>query len=68
MPLEITITDQDSMLKERQISSESQVQLQARISLTGAPNATSGDWQSTPVTVELGSTQAMELTINQRVE
>ena len=68
LPLEITITDQDSMLKERQISSESQVQLQARISLTGAPNATSGDWQSAPVTVELGSTQAMELTINQRVE
>ncbi len=67
-PLEITVTDQDSMLQERQISSESQLQLQARISLTGAPNAASGDWQSAPVTVELGSTQAMELTINQRLE
>jgi cytochrome c-type biogenesis protein CcmH len=68
LPLEITITDQDSMLKERQISSESQVQLQARISRTGAPNAASGDWQSVPVTVELGTTRAMELTIDQRVE
>ena len=46
LPLEITISDQDSMLEERQISSESEVQLQARISLTGSPAAGSGDWQS----------------------
>ena len=68
LPLEMTISDGDSMLKERQISSESEIQLQARISLTGSPAASSGDWQSTPLTVALGSTESVELVIDQRVE
>ena len=68
LPIEITISDQDSMLEERQISSEGEVRLQARISLTGSPAASSGDWQSTPVTVSLDSAKAVELVIDQRVE
>jgi cytochrome c-type biogenesis protein CcmH len=68
LPLEMTISDRDSMLKERQISSESEIQLQARISQTGSPAASSGDWQSTPVTVALDSAQTVELVIDQRVE
>ena len=68
LPLEITFSDQDSMLEERQISSESEVQLQARISLTGSPAAGSGDWQSASLTVSLDSTEVVELVIDQRVE
>jgi cytochrome c-type biogenesis protein CcmH len=68
LPLEITISDQDSMLEERQISSENELRLQARISLTGSPAAGSGDWQSTPLTVALDSAEAVELVIDQRVE
>jgi len=68
LPLEITITDQDSMLKERQISAETEVQLQARISLTGSPAANTGDWQSAPIIVSLESTENVELVIDQRVE
>jgi len=68
LPIEITISDQDSMLEERQISSESEVLLQARISLTGSPAAGSGDWQSVPLTVSLDSAEAVELVIDQRVE
>ena len=68
LPLEITISDQNSMMQERQISSESEVQLQARISLTGSPTAGPGDWQSVPVVVSLDSTQSVELVINQKVE
>jgi hypothetical protein len=68
LPLEITISDGDSMLEERQISSEGEVRLQARISLTGSPAAGSGDWQSAPVTVSLDSAEAVELVIDQRVE
>jgi len=68
LPLEITISDQDSMLQERQISSESEVRLQARISLTGSPAANSGDWQSESLTVSLDSKEAIELVIDQRVE
>lgn len=68
LPLEITISDQNSMMQERQISSETEVQLQARISLTGSPTAGPGDWQSVPVVVSLDSTQSVELVINQKVE
>jgi hypothetical protein len=68
LPLEMTIRDQDSMLKERQISSESEIELQARISLTGSPAASSGDWQSPPLTVALDSAEAVELVIDQQVE
>jgi cytochrome c-type biogenesis protein CcmH len=68
LPLEMTISDQDSMMKERQISAESEVQLQARISLTGSPGAQTGDWQSEQVTVTLDSAKNVELVIDQRVE
>ena len=68
LPLDITISDQDSMMKERMISSETTVQLQARISLTGSPAANTGDWQSAPLSVSLDSDEAVELVIDQRVE
>lgn len=68
LPLEITISDGDSMIQERMISSESTVQLQARISLTGSPAANKGDWQSVPLSVSLDSNEAVELLIDQRVE
>ena len=51
LPLELTISDQDSMLAERKISSEPELRIQARLSLSGAPQAQSGDWQSVPMTV-----------------
>jgi len=68
LPLEIVINDQDSMIKERQISSGTEVQLQARISLTGSPTAGPGDWQSQPVIVNLDHAETVELIIDQRVE
>lgn len=67
-PLEVTITDQDSMLAERKISSEQQIQLQARVSLSGSPTAQSGDWQSDAKTVELASASLVVLEIDQQVE
>jgi cytochrome c-type biogenesis protein CcmH len=72
LPLELTVTDQDSMLAERKISLESEVQLQARVSLSGSPGSRPGDWQSAPVTVPLtvplngGAT--VELLLDQQVE
>jgi hypothetical protein len=68
LPVDLTISDQDSMLKERQISAETDVQFQARISRTGSPAANTGDWQSEPVVVKLDSTENVELVIDQRVE
>jgi cytochrome c-type biogenesis protein CcmH len=68
LPLKLTISDSDSMLKERQISSLTEVQLQARLSLSGAPQARSGDWQSTTVVIPRNSAEAVELLIDQQVE
>ena len=67
-PLETILTDADSMLAERKISLESEIQLQARISLSGTPGAASGDWQSAPVTVSLDSRETVELVLDQQVE
>ena len=68
LPLDITISDADSMLKERQISAETEIQLQARISLTGSPSAKPGDWQSTPMVIAIDSNSPVELVIDQQVE
>lgn len=68
LPLDLTITDDDSMLKERLISSEAEVQVQARISRTGSPAAQPGDWQSAPQSVSLTAGNPIELTLDQEVQ
>jgi len=68
LPLELTISDQDSMMAERKISSESELRIQARLSLSGAPKAQSGDWQSAPVMVLLKTKQTVQLVMDQRVD
>ena len=68
LPLDLRISDQDSMLKERQISTEAEIQLQARISLSGSPAASPGDWQSGLISVPVDSAETVELVIDQRVE
>ncbi|MEJ2402324.1 MAG: tetratricopeptide repeat protein [Xanthomonadales bacterium] len=67
-PLELTVTDEDSMLKERLISSETEVQFQARVSLTGSPTAQAGDWQSASETVERANASLVVLNIDQQLE
>jgi len=44
------------------------LRFQARLSLSGAPNARSGDWQSAPVTVALKTAQAVQLVLDHRVD
>lgn len=67
-PLEVTITDADSMMKERMISSESEIRLQARVSLTGSPAAQPGDWNSEAKIMELASTSLVVLDIDKQVQ
>ncbi len=67
-PLEVTITDDDSMMQERMISSEAEIRLQARVSLTGTPAAQPGDWNSEAKTVELAAATMVVLDIDQQVE
>jgi cytochrome c-type biogenesis protein CcmH len=68
LPLEITISDSDAMIKERTISSQTEIQLQARLSLKGAPQAMSGDWQSTPLILPLSAGEPVQLILDQKVE
>jgi len=68
LPLRLKIDDRDSMIKERQISSETELQIQARISQTGSPAASPGDWQSVTRTVSVDSGEAVELVLDQKVE
>lgn len=67
-PLEVTITDQDSMMAERMISSEAEIQLQARVSLTGSPTTQSGDWRSEAKTAALDTASLVVLQIDELVE
>jgi cytochrome c-type biogenesis protein CcmH len=67
-PLEVTIDDNDSMLQERPISSEAEIQLQARVSLNGSPAALPGDWQSDSKSVERATASLVVLEIDQQVE
>jgi hypothetical protein len=67
LPLELTITDRDSMIAERKISLESEIQLQARLSLSGSPAARDGDWQSASQTVSLDSDAPVQLVLDQQV-
>ena len=60
-PLEIQITDQDSMLPQQPISSNASLRLQARLSMQGQALPAPGDWQSTPITVSRDSTEPVML-------
>jgi len=68
LPVDMMISDSDSMMAERKISLEREVQLQARLSLSGSPAAASGDWQSTPLVVPLSQSETVELVLDQQVE
>ena len=50
-PLVVKLTDENSMLPQRPISSAPALTIQARLSLSGQPIAAGGDWQSQSVSV-----------------
>lgn len=67
-PLRLTLQDEDSMMPERLISAQQQVQVQARLSASGRANAISGDWQSAPVDVAIDHEEPIALNLDQKVE
>lgn len=66
-PLELQLSDADSMLPQRPVSGFEELQLQARISLNGEPMATTGDWQSGSILLPSQQTDPVELLIDQQV-
>jgi cytochrome c-type biogenesis protein CcmH len=67
-PMEISLTDADSMLPQRPVSGFTTLQLQARLSITGEALASSGDWQSQAAILSKEQQEDLNLLINQQVE
>ncbi len=69
LPLEVVLDDSLAMTPQARLSGVEEVEVSARISLTGTPEATSGDLFGTlsPVSVR-GQTQALDLVIDRVVE
>ena len=67
-PFQLTLSDQDSMIPQRPISSATELQLQARISMTGQAMPESRDWQSRPIIFGRDSGVAVSILIDQVVE
>jgi cytochrome c-type biogenesis protein CcmH len=65
-PLTLSLTDKDSMLPQRPISSAGEVEIQARLSFTGQALPVTGDWQSQPASGLSG--QPIRLLLDQQVE
>ncbi|MSQ99309.1 MAG: hypothetical protein EXR85_08480 [Xanthomonadales bacterium] len=68
LPLQLTLTDKDSMMPQRPISLSAGIKLQARLSLTGQPTPVAGDWQSTSTQVDLANGELTQLILGQKVE
>jgi cytochrome c-type biogenesis protein CcmH len=67
LPLTVTLTEGDSMIPSRTIANVPRVQIVARLSRSGAPQARSGDFFG-EATYEFGkNTGTVQITIDQRV-
>jgi cytochrome c-type biogenesis protein CcmH len=67
-PLQLTLTDADSMLPQRPVSGVADLQVQARLSLSGEPLPGPGDWQSPAMNFSDDRSAALTLTIEERLE
>lgn len=67
-PVELRLEDSDSMLPQRPVSGFEELQLQARVSITGQPIASAGDWQSAPTQFSSKQPEPVSLEIDHLVE
>jgi cytochrome c-type biogenesis protein CcmH len=67
-PLQLTISDDDSMMPQRPISSAPVLQLQARLSQSGQPTASAGDWQSETMTSKSEDGDSIVLELVQKLQ
>lgn len=67
LPLHLRLSDDDAMAPVARISNYQQVKVGARVSLSGNPMPASGDWTAETRTVDVGSDQVTQLTIDHRI-
>ncbi len=63
-PLQLTLTDADSMLPQKPISSVGKLTIKARLSMNGQPMASAGDWQSPVIPIPGNTPELLVLTLN----
>lgn len=63
-PLEVTLTDANSMTPDRNLSTQTDLELVARISSTGGAQAQSGDWEGVTRWTNSSQGGSIELTID----
>ena len=66
LPALVVLTDAESMVAGRDLSAFSEIELLARVSLSGGPAAASGDWFGSMI-VRPAETPSVSLTINKQV-
>ena len=66
-PLSISLSDADTLRPGSSLAEHKQLDISARVSLTGVANAASGDYQANVVTVDSDSTTSIVLTFDQSV-
>lgn len=67
-PLQLTLSDQDSMMEQRPISSTPRLELQARLSRNGQPTPSAGDWQSAVLAVSSTSGEPTKLVVDKELK
>ena len=66
LPVQIEMTDRDAMLPGRLLSNFAEIEIVARLSMSGAPAERSGDWFGSAI-VNLGDPQVVALKIDSLV-
>jgi cytochrome c-type biogenesis protein CcmH len=67
LPLSISLTDADALRPGSSLADHPQLDISARLSLSGIANAASGDYQANLATVDSGDETRIVLNLNQRV-
>lgn len=66
LPTEVSLTDANSMVEGRNLSGFAEIELLARVSLSGSPAAATGDWFGSMI-VRPAENRSVSLTIDQQV-
>jgi cytochrome c-type biogenesis protein CcmH len=66
LPVTVTLGDENSMMQGRPLSGLTQIELVARVSMSGSPAAQSGDWSGSLI-VGANSGQTVDLVIDQQI-
>lgn len=68
LPVQLELTDADSMMPQRPISASEGLSLQARLSLSGRPTPSPGDWQSPVLPLNPDQAGAITLILEEEIK